>query len=64
MYVPMPPFHSRSTGALRIALISSAGLSAAIAGSMPSTALACADNGIDFALRGYTPPPLLISLAS
>ena len=30
MYVPMPPFHSRSTGAARMLRISSAGVSASI----------------------------------
>ncbi|MCY1559221.1 hypothetical protein D9M68_962350 [compost metagenome] len=60
----MPPFHSRSTGAFRMALIRSAGLIAATDGSIPNAALASADSGMDLAERGNTPPPLLISLAS
>ena len=60
----MPPFHSRSTGALRMAFISSDGLIAAASVSMPSAAFASADNGIDLALRGHTPPPLAISVRS
>jgi hypothetical protein len=60
----MPPFHSRSTGARRIAFISSFGLIAVASDSMPSAALASADNGIDLAERGNTPPPLPISALS
>ncbi|MNV42906.1 hypothetical protein D3C71_1346040 [compost metagenome] len=60
----MPPFHSRSTGAFRIALIRSFGDSALTLSSRPSTSRTCGVISIDFRLRGYTPPPLLISLAS
>ena len=55
----MPPFQSRSTGAWRIARIRSAGGSSAL--SMPSTACAWGESGIDFAVRGHTPPPSEIS---
>jgi hypothetical protein len=55
----MPPFHSRSTGAVRIARISSGGLTAPVA-SRPSAARTSAETGIDLAVRGYTPPPGLI----
>jgi len=48
----MPPFHSRSTGAFRIAFMSSFGLSAVTPASMPSAARVSADTGIDLALRG------------
>ena len=51
----MPPNHKRSTGALRMARISAAGSSAAAV--MPSRARICGDSGIDFWLRGNTPPP-------
>ena len=53
--VPMPPFHSRSTGARRIARITSVGGSDS--SLMPSASRACGDSGIDFAVRGKTPPP-------
>ena len=57
----MPPFHSRSTGARRIAEISSSGDSAVTEPSRPSAARACAETGTDFAERGQTPPPAEIS---
>ena len=57
----MPPFQSRSTGASRIAFISSAGVSAVTSAPSPSTLRACAETGIDFAERGHTPPPSEIS---
>ena len=60
----MPPFHSRSTGAQRIADISSAGLSSLTPLSMPSASRISALTLIDLAERGNTPPPLLISLLS
>ena len=60
----MPPFHSRSTGACRIAFISSAGVSLAAPGSMPSALRTCGVTGIDLALRGWTPPPAEISEVS
>ena len=53
--VPMPPFHSRSTGARRIARMTSVG--ASDSSSIPSAARACSDSRIDLAARGYTPPP-------
>ena len=60
----MPPFHSRSTGARRIADINSFGLIEVASPSIPSASRASADSGIDFALRGHTPPPLAISAVS
>jgi hypothetical protein len=61
-YVPMPPFHRRSTGARSSARMSSLGVSASA--SMPSAARAGPEMGIDFAVRGHTPPPSEISEAS
>ncbi len=61
--VPIPPFQRRSTGARRIALTTSSGVSApprstARSGSpMPSTRRAASDRSTDLAARGYTPPP-------
>ena len=63
-YVPMPPFHSRSTGAFRIAEISSSGDSASCPSPMPSAARACAVSGIALTSRGQTPPPGEISAGS
>ena len=60
--VPMPPFHSRSTGARRIAWMTSVGV--ARSASVPSAARASGDSAIDFALRGNTPPPAEISSLS
>ena len=60
----MPPFQSRSTGALSTADISSLGASDLTPSSSPSTARTCGVISMDLALRGCTPPPLLISLAS
>ena len=57
----MPPFHSRSTGARRIAEISSSGDSAVTAASRPSAARACSETGTDLADRAQTPPPAEIS---
>ncbi len=54
-YVPTPPLHSRSTGARRIAWMSSFGGSDSA--STPSARRASGDTGIDFAVRGNTPPP-------
>ena len=53
----MPPFHSRSTGALRMAFISSIGVICSASPSMPSAAFTSGDSGMDFALRGKMPPP-------
>ncbi len=55
----MPPFQNRSTGACRMAFISSAGVS--FAASMPSRSRTWADSAIDLAERGKTPPPAEIS---
>ena len=57
----MPPFQSRSTGAARIAFISSAGVTCAAPPSMPSADRTSALTGTDLAVRGYTPPPAEIS---
>jgi hypothetical protein len=46
----MPPFHSRSTGARRIARMTSVG--GRTSSVMPSAACACAESLIAFALRG------------
>ena len=61
-YVPMPPFQSRSTGARSSAAISSFG--ASCSASTSSAARTCGDSGIDFAVRGNTPPPAEISDSS
>ena len=58
----MPPFQSRSTGARRSARISSFGVSDSA--STPSAARTSGESGIDFAVRGKTPPPGEISAAS
>ena len=55
----MPPLYSRSTGALRIALTSSVGVIASAV--IASAALTSGVIAIDFALRGWTPPPAEIS---
>ncbi len=60
----MPPFHSRSTGACRIALSNSAGASAVVVSDRPSAARACEDTGMDLAVRGQTPPPAEIFVVS
>ncbi len=60
-YVPMPPFHSRSTGALRIAFIRSGGVILATPGSRPRASRIWALIGTDLAVRGKTPPPAEIS---
>ncbi len=53
----MPPFQSRSTGAFRMALINSAGVSRVTPSSRPRAARASALIGTDFRVRGNTPPP-------
>ena len=58
----MPPFQSRSTGARSSAWISSLGVSDSA--STPSAARASGESGIDFAVRGKTPPPGEISAGS
>ena len=55
----MPPFQSRSTGARRIAWMSSLGVSRSACTS--SAAWTWADRAIDLAVRGKTPPPSEIS---
>ncbi|SKZ66671.1 Uncharacterised protein [Mycobacteroides abscessus subsp. abscessus] len=64
MYVPMPPFHSRSTGASRIACISSGGDNASTPTSSPSAVRICSLIGIDLVSLDQTPPPSLISAVS
>ncbi len=56
-YVPMPPFHSRSTGEWRIAFIRSAGVILVTLSSMPRASRMWALTGIDLAVRGKMPPP-------
>ena len=63
-YVPMPPFHSRSTGAWRIAFISSAGVMLVTDSSMPSAFFSCGVSLIALSVRGKTPPPSEIRLWS
>ncbi len=63
-YVPMPPFHNRSTGARRMARISSGGDISSTPSSMPSAAAICGLIGIDLRSRDHTPPPGLMSSAS
>jgi hypothetical protein len=60
----MPPFHSRSAGALRIALRSSAGVIALVPDGSCSRRATDAAIGTDFADREYTPPPGLSSFWS
>ena len=48
----MPPFQNRSTGAFRIAFISSAGVSVAGLPSRPSTSRTSAEIGIALSVRG------------
>ncbi len=60
--VPMPPFQSRSTGARRIARMTSVGGSDSSV--TPSASRACGESRIDFAVRGKTPPPSEISSRS
>jgi hypothetical protein len=57
----MPPLNSRSTGASSTARTSSAGLSASTSSASPSAIRIGSDTGTDFAVRGQTPPPALIS---
>ena len=59
----MPPFQSRSTGASRIAWISSAGVIVSWP-LMPSASAISGVTGIDFRCRGNTPPPAEISFLS
>ena len=51
----MPPKKSSSTGALRIAFITSCGVARALA--KPIAACACGASTISFAARENTPPP-------
>ena len=59
-YVPMPPFHNRSTGALRIALMSSVGDSDSTSAPIPSTSRISGVIATALRLRANTPPPLEI----
>jgi hypothetical protein len=60
----MPPFHSRSTGAPRMARISSGGLSCSTPAGSPSAARISGPIGTAFAVRSHTPPPALITARS
>ena len=53
----MPPFQSRSTGASRIARISSAGVIRTVPSREAERLTHLGVTGIDLALRGNTPPP-------
>ena len=50
-YVPMPPFHSRSTGSFRIALTTSLGV--AVSAARPSSAFACGVSFSDLSERDH-----------
>ena len=58
----MPPFQSRSTGARRIARISSFGEQPV--GLDAERRATCGESGIDLAVRANTPPPVEISASS
>ena len=60
----MPPFQSRSTGAWRIAFISSAGVMLTTESSRPSAFVICGVSLIALRVRGKTPPPSEIRLVS
>jgi len=60
--VPMPPFHSRSTGARNTADTSWVGVNGPA--PTPSTARARSLSSIDLAVRGYTPPPAEMRVTS
>jgi hypothetical protein len=60
----MPPLNSRSAGASRIARISSIGVTVSTSSARSSAVRSCGDTGIDFAVRGQTPPPSLMSPGS
>ena len=53
----MPPFHSRSTGAFRIAVISSFGVIDSTLSSSPSALRTSGEIAMVLAARGNTPPP-------
>ena len=55
----MPPFQSRSTGARRMAWITSVGVNRS--DSIPSASRAWGESGMDLAMRGQMPPPAEIS---
>ena len=63
-YVPMPPFHSRSTGACRIAFISSAGVMVDVPLGRPRASTISRVMGTDFSDRSNTPPPALMRSVS
>ncbi len=60
----MPPFQTRSTGALRMACIRSAGVILVTPASMPRAARIWAVTGTALAERGWMPPPAEISEVS
>ena len=60
--VPMPPFQNTSTGARRMARMTSVG--ASTASSMPRAARACSGSSMRLALRCQTPPPSEIAARS
>ena len=62
--MPIPPFHSRSTGAVRMAEISSSGDNAFDPGVEAEGGARLRRAGTDFTLRGQTPPPGEIRVAS
>ncbi len=53
----MPPFHSRSTGARRIAFISSAGVIVFVPERSPSALTICEVIATDLAARSMIAPP-------
>ncbi len=57
MYVPMPPFQNRSTGASSTARIRSFGVIVSTPSSMPSASRICGVSLICLAEREKTPPP-------
>ena len=59
-YVPMPPFHRRSTGAARMAFISCAGVIALVPGAKPNIFATGALIRTDLADLAITAPPSLI----
>ncbi|MNF15050.1 hypothetical protein D3C80_2174880 [compost metagenome] len=61
-YVPIPPFHSRSTGALSKAFSSSVGVS--LSASMSKRSFICGEIAMLFALREKIPPPSDMMLVS
>ena len=56
-YVPIPPFQSRSTGAVSTARMSSCGVMATTSGAMPRASRTSGVSTIDLVAREWTPPP-------